>query len=194
MFAETARSSWTLAALIALTTVDVLAARHFLDARSAGEYALAALFAKVTFWGTQFVALLIVPRMPHAGSRRVLGLALGAVLATGLTVSGVVLLDPEWWATAAGGPEYADAGTLAVWFTLLGTAWALIQLLVFGQLGRNVTGMALIVWGSTMLQLLVTISWLHHSASEIVAAAALGAATCLAAGLVETMWPKPAGS
>ena len=58
---ELLTSNGTLAVLLAMTSTDVLLARHLLTAHDAGAYAFAGLFGKVVFWGTQFVALAVVP-------------------------------------------------------------------------------------------------------------------------------------
>ncbi|WP_312293502.1 lipopolysaccharide biosynthesis protein, partial [Dermacoccus nishinomiyaensis] len=57
------RSNSTLAAFTALTNVDVVLVRHFLAPETSGEYGLASTFARAMCWGTQFLALLIVPRL-----------------------------------------------------------------------------------------------------------------------------------
>ena len=57
------RSGWEASA-------DVLLARHLLTAHDAGAYAFAGLFGKVVFWGTQFVALTLVPVASRGAGRR----------------------------------------------------------------------------------------------------------------------------
>ncbi|MCW4600572.1 oligosaccharide flippase family protein [Janibacter hoylei] len=95
---ELLTSNGTLAVLLAMTSTDVLLARHLLTAHDAGAYAFAGLFGKVVFWGTQFVALTLVPVASRGAGRRPVFAALGLVLglgAVGILVVGVVPEQPR---------------------------------------------------------------------------------------------------
>ncbi|MEP7089478.1 MAG: hypothetical protein ABI776_05155 [Nocardioidaceae bacterium] len=181
---EVLRSSWTLSSLIALTSVDVVLARHYLSRQASGEYALAALFGKVVFWGTQFVALVVVPRVTHDSGRRAVRPAVVAVAGLGLAVTAVLLPSPRWWVVAVGGPDYANAAGLAVAFSVVGTGWALLQVVLFGQMGRNRVGISGAVWTATVVELVLCVGWLHHSAAEVLASVGLAAVLALASGAV----------
>lgn len=61
LLGDLVRSNIALAGLMALSSLDVVLARSVLTDHDSGAYALAALFGKVVFWGTQFVALAVVP-------------------------------------------------------------------------------------------------------------------------------------
>ena len=82
------RSNLTLAALITLSSIDVVLARHHLSRQESGDYALAALFGRLVFWGTQFVALSIVPAVGEGAGRRTLHRA-GLLVLEGLIRKGL---------------------------------------------------------------------------------------------------------
>ena len=64
------RASGPLLGFVLLLNLDVLLARHHLTAAQAGEYAVAAIFAKVAFWLPQGVGVVLLPRLADAGHRR----------------------------------------------------------------------------------------------------------------------------
>ena len=181
---EVVRSSWTLSSLIALTSIDVVLARHYLSREVSGEYALASLFGKVVFWGTQFMALVVVPRVTNQSGSRAVRLASLAVAVLGATVTGVLLVDPRWWVTSVGGPEYVNAAGLAVGFSVVGTVWALLQVVLFGQMGRDLPGISGAVWGATVLEVGLCVMLLHGTGSQVLAAVLVSAVLALAGGSV----------
>lgn len=156
---ELLTSNGTLAVLLAMTSTDVLLARHLLTAHDAGAYAFAGLFGKVVFWGTQFVALTLVPVASRSGGRRPVMGALGLVLGMGLLGSAVVAAVPEQLVRLLGGTEYLDAAGLLLAFTGLGTLWALCQVLLFAEMARghrSLTVIALLATAAGALVVLVT--------------------------------------
>lgn len=148
---ELLTSNGTLAVLLAMTSTDVLLARHLLTAHDAGAYAFAGLFGKVVFWGTQFVALTLVPVASRGSGRRPVFAALGLVLglgAVGILVVGVV---PEQLVRVLGGTEYLDAAGLLPAFTALGTLWALCQVLLFAEMARGHRGLTVVALVGTLV-------------------------------------------
>lgn len=192
LFAELRRSTTSLASLVALTTVDVLLARSYLTGGESGEYGLASLFGKVVFWGTQFVALAVVPRLVRGHQRRTLLLASALVVALGLAATALVAVDPEFWLRSVGGSKYADAGSLALAFTGLGTGWALAQVLVFGEMGRDRGHLARLIWFSTAAEVAVVVLWMHDSAGQVIATAAGATAVVIVGGLLNVARGDPA--
>ena len=185
--AEMLRSNSTLAALTALTSVDVILARHFLSQHASGGYALASTFGRAICWGTQFIALILVPRMRGAGATRTLLKASGLVLAIGLLGLAVVSARPGFWVRVAGGTEYADYGHLAQACVLLGIAWALAQVWLFSEMASGEHALGLLTWAVVLIQVLaVTLVW-HRSAVQIVAVCATCAGVVALAGLVRVI-------
>ncbi|KNX37257.1 hypothetical protein VV01_09055 [Luteipulveratus halotolerans] len=187
LLAELARSNTTLAAFMALTNVDVLLARHFLSAHESGGYALASTFGRAVCWATQFVALLLVPRMQSHGAARVRLKASGLVLAIGLCAVGVVALAPRMWISLAGGEQYTEFSGLAVACVALGTTWALAQVWLFSEMGGDSGFLGALTWVVLAAQALTIGLWWHDSARQIVTVCAVGALVVAVTGLVRTL-------
>lgn len=184
---EMLRSNSSLAAFIALTNVDVLLARHFLSPHESGGYALASTFARAVFWGTQFVALIVVPRMHRVDATRALLRASGLVVLIGAIGFAVVALDPTFWVTAAGGEQYAQYGPLALACVLLGIAWALAQVWLFSEMSRGRSALGILTWVVTVAQIAVISRWMHGSGGQIALVCGIGAAVIALAGLVDLL-------
>ncbi|AKU16776.1 hypothetical protein VV02_14360 [Luteipulveratus mongoliensis] len=184
---ELIKSNTTLAAFMALTNVDVILARHFLSAHDSGGYALASTFGRAVCWATQFVALLVVPRMQSHGATRVLLKASGLVLALGLVALGVVAAAPRLWIRLAGGDQYVDFAYLAVACVALGTTWALAQVWLFSEMGGNSATLGLLTWVVLVTQCAVIAFWWHDSAAQIVTVCVVGALVVAVTGLVRVL-------
>lgn len=131
------RSTVLLTAFFLLTNLDVPIARHHLGGPESGSYVLASLFAKVCLWGPQFLAVVAYPRMHRVGGRTttwgVMGLTatIGAVVA----VSAVPLGDTM--VTLVAHRSDPVAAQAAPWFALLGTTWAVLNVLVLNEIARQ---------------------------------------------------------
>ncbi|KYH44351.1 hypothetical protein AZH51_07380 [Branchiibius sp. NY16-3462-2] len=185
LVAEMVRSNSSLAAFIALTNVDVLLARHFLSPHESGGYALASTFARAIFWGTQFIALIVVPRMHRVDATRALLRATGLVVLIGLTGFAIVAINPRFWVTAAGGQEYAEYGPLALACVLLGIAWALAQVWLFSEMSRGRAALGALTWLVTAAQIAVIALWMHGSGAQIALVCGVGASVIALGGLIE---------
>ncbi|GAB3584098.1 lipopolysaccharide biosynthesis protein [Calidifontibacter terrae] len=184
---EMARSNSTLAAYIVLTNVDVLLARHFLTPHQSGGYALASTFGRAMCWGTQFIALIIVPRMQSAEPTRVLLRAGGLVMVIGVVGAAVIGISPSGWITFAGGSQYASYGRLAMICVALGVAWALAQVWLFSEMGNNSGGLGALTWVVITAQIATIWWWAHHSAAQIVSVCMIGAVVIAVTGLVRVV-------
>lgn len=185
--AEMFRSNSTLAAYVALTNVDVLLARHFLDPRESGGYALASTFARVMCWGTQFIALIIVPRMQGHHPTRTLLRASALVLAIGLCGTAVIALDPGLFITLAGGTEFTEYGTLALICVGLGIAWALAQVWLFSEMGSNSSALGGLTWAVIAAEITLIWLWAHESPGQIVAVCLVGAVAIAVVGFMRVI-------
>jgi len=184
---ELVRSNSTLAAYVALTNVDMLLARHFLTAHESGGYALASTFARAICWGTQFVALIIVPRMQGARPTRTLLRASGVVAAIGVVGFGVVALSPRTWITVAGGSDYGEFGHLALFCVVLGIAWALAQVWLFSEMGSNTGLLGTLTWVVIGIEVVAITAFWHDSPTQIVWVCLVGALVVAGAGLVRVV-------
>ena len=127
------RASGALLGFVLLLNLDVLLARHHLPGGLAGEYAVAAVFAKVAFWLPQGVGVVLLPRLADAGSRRgAVGRAVGVVAVLGCVLTVLGLLLGGTALTLVGGSAYGASLGTAVWlFAVLGTLLAAAQLLLY---------------------------------------------------------------
>ncbi len=167
--------------LFLLANVDVLLARHYLDRAAAGRYALGAVVAKIAFWAPQFVVTVIFPRLVGAADpRRLLaGSALviagfGALLGGGLAVA-----DRLGLAVPVLGGGYAGLGPLLPLFAALGTALALVQLLLFEGIATRDRRMGRAVAAALVAEVALVAGPLHGSVGQI-AGTALAVALALA--------------
>ena len=193
------RSNSTLAAFTALTNVDVVLVRHFLAPETSGAYGLASTFARAMCWGTQFLALLIVPRLAassasaaHADSgantrvtngTRALWRAAGFVVALGVTGCVVgSLLDADAVVASVGGHAFDGNGSLVIACLALGTVWALAQLWLFSQMAGDDTRLGMLTWVMVAVELVAGWLWWHDSVWQIVTLAAACAGVVVVAG------------
>ncbi|GGB33585.1 hypothetical protein GCM10011492_25250 [Flexivirga endophytica] len=184
---ELIRSNSTLAAYVALTNVDMLLARHFLTPHDSGGYALATTFARAMCWGTQFVALIIVPRMQGSRPTRTLLRASGVVGIIGLVGFGIVAISPRTWITVAGGADYGEFGSLALLCVVLGVAWALAQVWLFSEMGSDTGLLGALTWAVIVVELIaIAVQW-HHSPTEIVCVCLVGALIVAMSGLLRVV-------
>ena len=184
---EVAAATVGVLGLVALTNLDVLLARHYLPAADSGLYAAGSVVAKVTYWAPLAGLMVVFPRLAADGARRALlrragaaTLAFGALCAAGSAVLAA------WPALVPFGRAYVAVGPDLPLFAALGTAFALVQLLLFSDIaargrrspwpvGLAVAGQGLLVAGP-----------FHHSVTQIVTVALASAAIPLLAGVGST--------
>ena len=193
------RSNSTLAAFTALTNVDVVLVRHFLAPETSGAYGLASTFARAMCWGTQFLALLIVPRLAASSASaspadagastratngtRALWRAAGFVVALGVTGCVVgSLLDADAVIASVGGHAFDGNGSLVIACLALGTVWALAQLWLFSQMAGDDTRLGMLTWVMVAVELVAGWLWWHDSVWQIVTLAAACAGVVVVAG------------
>jgi O-antigen/teichoic acid export membrane protein len=193
ILAELAKAGHGLLALLVLANLDLVLARHYLPAHEAGLYAAGALVTKAAFWLPQFVPIIVFARLTDAERRPAVlrqavaaELAMGAVMVIGAAVAGTfgirVLI----------GAAYAGIGSLAWAFAALGTALALVQLLLFSDIASSSGRMGAAVWGAVVVEIVVIATVAHDGAGQIVGAALLGPAClfALASGRLRRTVPK----
>ncbi|HIZ98387.1 MAG TPA: oligosaccharide flippase family protein [Candidatus Janibacter merdipullorum] len=165
------RSNVALAGLMALSSLDVVLARTVLSDHDSGSYALAALFGKVVFWGTQFVALTVVPSVADASGgsqvRTTLHRSALAVLGMGAVVALGCALVPGPLVALSGGSAFADAEPLLVWAAGIGTLWAVVQVWLFAGMSRGDHVMTAVVWIAAGIQSVLVLLWFNGSPYEV---------------------------
>ncbi|MBI1377188.1 MAG: polysaccharide biosynthesis protein [Frankiales bacterium] len=169
--AELLHASHALLALFALTNVDLLLARHFLDPASAGVYAAGGIVVKVAFWLPQAILVLAFPGMADARRRRAMLVGAGAILALGAAlVLGTALL-PRLVVAVVGGSQYEALVPVVPLFALLGALQSLAQFLLYSRLAVEDRSAVLALWAAVVA--LVAVVWFgpHDSVRAIVLSA-----------------------
>jgi O-antigen/teichoic acid export membrane protein len=135
---ETLHAGSALLALYALTSLDVLLARHRLSRHDAGIYAVGAVIAKGAFWLPQFVGILAFSRaVDPTHRRRTVRSAIAVVTGLGVAVTLGTALFGRLAVRVVGGAQY-DALTPHAWlFAALGSALAVVALVVGFRLARG---------------------------------------------------------
>lgn len=189
------RSNIALAGLMALSSLDVVLARTVLSDHASGSYALAALFGKVVFWGTQFLALTVVPSVADAGGEHVRTTlhrsALG-VLGLGALVTLGCALVPGPLVAMSGGSAFTDAEPLLVWAAATGTLWAVVQVWLFAGMSRGDHVLTVVVWVAAGVQSALVLLWFNGSPYEVFATVGGTAAVVALLGLLRV--PKGASA
>lgn len=144
---EVFHSSHVLLALFALSNADIVVARNVLPEHDAGLYAGGLILTKAVLFLPQFVVVVAFPEMStQAGRRRALTASLGLVAAIGLAVVGGVAVLPDLALVFVGGDEYGEIADRLWIFAVLGTALAMLQLLIYSVLARQGQHSVYLVW------------------------------------------------
>ncbi len=176
-----ARSSVSFGALIAMTSIDVILARHYLPAFSSGLYGVASMFARVVFWATQFIAMAVVPRLASAPGRRIVVQAYLAVLAVASPALIALAVAPRFVLRLLGLGDYQSVGPLLVGFGFLGVLWAFVQVSTYVGISRQRHSVAGALWLGVAIQAVLTVAWWNDTTTEVWGAAMVGATASLVA-------------
>lgn len=144
---EVLGNSHALLAFFALSNADVIVARVVFDDRLAGLYAGGLILTKAVLFLPQFVVVIVFPSMASATGRREVYLKSLVVVAIigGLATLGALLLS-DLAITFVGGPAYQEIEPQIGWFALLGTALAMIQLMVYEVVARRQRASVWLLW------------------------------------------------
>ena len=156
MLAESAHNTQVLFAYFALSSVDIVIARHVLDDHDAGLYAAGLIMAKVLLFLPQFVVVIAFPDMatPEGRQRALIRslLAIGVLgavaVAAAKLLSGVAMIF-------VGGSDFAEVEDLLWVFAVLGTVLAMLQLQVYALLARQGRRSVLLVWAALVVLVLL---------------------------------------
>lgn len=145
---ETVHGTHTLLAFFAIANADVLLARSLMDGQHSGYYAAGVIVAKACLFLPQFVIVIVFPSLANSpGDTLRLRRAIQAVAALGVCCVLGALLLPDLVVTVAGGKEkYATLGSFAWLFALAGSAYAVLQLVVYAAIAQQEKRAALLIW------------------------------------------------
>jgi len=143
---ELGHNSQALLAFFAVSNVDLIVARHVLDAHDAGLYAAGLILAKAVLFLPQFVSVVAFPSMASGEHPRAFLAAVGAVVGLGaLATIGAAALS-SLALVFVGGSAYDEVRTRLWIFAVLGTLLASLLTVVYGLLARGGQRSAYVIW------------------------------------------------
>jgi len=149
----------TLFAFYVLSNLDALVARNRLDPHDAGLYAAGLILSKAALMAPSFVGVLLYPRLATDETAASLRLAVTSVAAFGVVATTATALLPTIALALAGGAQYTEIARNLWLFTLAGSVWAIVQVLVLDSLARRSSGVAILTWAAVVaLPVLVVIT------------------------------------
>jgi len=155
--------------LFTLTNVDVLLARFFLPEFASGEYAVGVLLAKIAFFLPNAIIIVLFPKMTSGDSRRAVYIASALTAVLGLLVTLFSFGFGDLVIRILGGPEYVGLlGSRAWLFALEGSAFALVQVLLYARLAAQDKRAVFTVWAGLITLVLTVSLWRNNSVEEIV--------------------------
>jgi O-antigen/teichoic acid export membrane protein len=147
VLSETVHGTHVLLAFFAMANADVLLARIVLDPHDSGIYAAGVIIAKACLFLPQFVMIVVFPSLASApGDTRRLRRAVLAVGGLGLCATLGTWLLPDLVVVILGGSDYAEIGPIAWLFAAAGSAYAVLQLVVYAAIAQQERRAALLIW------------------------------------------------
>ncbi len=154
--------------LFTLTNVDVLLARIFLTESQSGEYSVGVLLAKIAFFLPNAIIIVLFPKMAAGDSRRAVFVATGLTACVGLVITSVSFLMGDLVIRILGGAQYVELGSEAWMFALEGSAFALVQVLLYARLAAQDRKAVVAVWVALVVLVVIVAGWRNNSVAEIV--------------------------
>jgi len=177
---EVGAASVALLGLYVLVNQDVILARHFLPPRASGLYAAGSIISRVAFWAPQFVGVIAFPSLALGGGpRSLLRRAIALQCAVSGAVTTVVALTSGLLSGSLFGARYSRLGPDLWVFALIGTAFAVVQLLVLSGIAERRRHVGSVLLGTALLETAVIALSLHQSLVQI-------AVTAVASGVLAT--------
>ncbi|MDR7167958.1 O-antigen/teichoic acid export membrane protein [Nocardia kruczakiae] len=167
------RAAQVQAALMALSSADLIIARIVLDEADASRYALGAIATKIAFWLPQAVGVVLYPRMAQPQhSVRALRSALGVLATVGLVaVAGAAVLAPL--APLFAGRDYAPIQDLLWLFALAGALLAVLQGALLSAIAADRTAPAAVIWAGLAVEVGVAVPFVRSLPALITLATAI---------------------
>ena len=170
--------------LYLLTNIDVLLARVFLTEELSGEYSVGVLLAKIAFFLPNAIILVLFPKMAAGNARRAVFVAAGLTACVGVAITAFALAFGPFVIRVLGGPQYVgDLGDQAWLFALEGSAFALVQVLLYARLATQDRRAVAMVWIALAALVAIVVGWRHDTVAEIVTSVVLVALALTAVGL-----------
>ncbi|WP_433196593.1 polysaccharide biosynthesis protein [Nocardia sp. CA-107356] len=172
------------AALMALSSADLIIARIVLDEADASRYALGAIAAKIAFWLPQAVGVVLYPRMAQpTHSARAIRDALAVLSGIGLVaVVGAAVAAPL--APLFAGQDYAPIQSMLWLFALQGAILAVLQGALLSAIAVDRTSLAAVTWLGLAVEVVVMTVFARSIPALITTAVGVAAATTIVVAVV----------
>lgn len=146
------------AALMALSSADLIVVRIVLDEPDAGRYALGTIATKIAFWLPQAVGVVLYPRMAQpASSAGAVRAALAVLSGIGVVaVAGAVVAAPL--APLFAGQDYAPIQGLLWLFALHGAVLAILQGALLSAIAVDRTALAGLAWTGLTVEVVLMLT------------------------------------
>ena len=154
--------------LFTLTNVDVLLARLFLSETGSSEYSVGVLLAKIAFFLPNAVVIVLFPKMSGQDSRRPVLIATGLTAMVGVTITVGAYFLGALVVRVLGGVQYESMASEMWLFALEGSAFALVQVLLYSRLAAQDRKAVIAVWVALISLVLLVVLWRNGSLVEIV--------------------------
>ncbi|GAA5047460.1 polysaccharide biosynthesis protein [Nocardia callitridis] len=171
------RAAQVQAALMALSSADLIVVRMVLDEVSASRYALGTIAAKIAFWLPQAVGVVLYPRMAQpAQSTGAIRSALAVLSGVGVVgVLGAALAAPL--APLFAGHDYAPIQNLLWLFAFQGAILAVLQGALLSAIAVDRTALAAVTWAGLGVEAVSMIAFARSVPTLIGTATAVAAVT-----------------
>lgn len=178
------RAAQVQAALMALSSADLIVARIVLGEADASRYALGAIAAKIAFWLPQAVGVVLYPRMAQpTHSARAIRDALAVLSGIGIVaVVGAAVAAPV--APLFAGQDYAPIQGLLWLFALQGAILAVLQGALLSAIAVDRTSLAALTWLGLAVELVLMTSFARSVPTLITTAVCVAAATTVLVALI----------
>jgi len=173
------RAAQVQAALMAMSSADLIVVRMVLDEAEAGRYALGAIAAKIAFWLPAAVGVVLYPRMAQpAHSGRAIRDALAVLSVLGVfAVAGAAVAAPL--APLFAGQDYAPVQGLLWLFALHGAILAVLQGAVLSAIAVDRTTPAALTWLGLAVEVVLMVLFARTAPALIGTAVAVAATTTI---------------
>lgn len=178
------RAAQVQAALMAMSSADLIVVRMVLESDEAGRYALGTMATKIAFWLPAAVGVVLYPRMAQpAHSARAIRDALAVLSAIGVcAVLGAALAAPL--ASVFAGADYAPIEGLLWVFALHGAILAVLQGAVLSAIAVDRTAPAALTWLGLAVEVALMALFARSVPALIGTAVSVAAVTTVLAALV----------
>ncbi|MEV2222601.1 polysaccharide biosynthesis protein [Nocardia vinacea] len=185
------RAAQVQAALMALSSADLIVARIVLDETDASRYALGAIAAKIAFWLPQAVGVVLYPRMAQpTHSARAIRDALAVLSGIGIVaVSGAALAAPV--APLFAGQDYAPIQGLLWLFALQGAILAVLQGALLSAIAVDRTALAAVTWLGLVVEVVLMACFARSVPTLIITAVGVAAATTMFVAVIVLRTAEP---